>query len=62
MAMSILLWTDAFPKEDIAVQNNLGGITAKQAEKMSQAWRPLTQLPPCCPSGTIRPLSFRADR
>jgi AraC family transcriptional regulator of adaptative response / DNA-3-methyladenine glycosylase II len=40
MAMRILRWPDAFPKEDIAVQNNLGGVTAKQAEEMSQAWRP----------------------
>lgn len=40
MAMRILRWPDAFPKEDIAVQNNLGGITAKQAEELSQAWRP----------------------
>jgi AraC family transcriptional regulator of adaptative response / DNA-3-methyladenine glycosylase II len=40
MAMRILRWPDAFPKEDIAVLNNLGGVTAKQAEEMSQAWRP----------------------
>jgi len=40
MAMRILRWPDAFPKEDVAVLNNLGGVTAKQAEEMSQAWRP----------------------
>lgn len=40
IAMRALHWPDAFPKEDIAVRNNLGGITAKQAEEMSQAWRP----------------------
>jgi AraC family transcriptional regulator of adaptative response / DNA-3-methyladenine glycosylase II len=40
MAMRILRWPDAFPKEDIAVLNNLGGVTPKQAEEMSQAWRP----------------------
>ena len=40
IAMRALRWPDAFPKGDIAVLNNLGGITAKQAEKMSQAWRP----------------------
>ncbi len=33
-------WPDAFPKEDIAVLNRLGGITPKQAEEMSQPWRP----------------------
>jgi AraC family transcriptional regulator, regulatory protein of adaptative response / DNA-3-methyladenine glycosylase II len=40
MAMRALRWPDAFPKEDIAVRHNLGGVTAKQAEEMSQAWRP----------------------
>lgn len=40
IAMRALRWPDAFPKGDIAVLNNLGGVTAKQAEEMSQAWRP----------------------
>jgi AraC family transcriptional regulator of adaptative response / DNA-3-methyladenine glycosylase II len=40
IAMRALHWPDAFPKEDIAVRNNLGGVSAKQAEVMSQAWRP----------------------
>jgi AraC family transcriptional regulator of adaptative response / DNA-3-methyladenine glycosylase II len=40
IAMRALRWPDAFPKEDIAVRNRLGNITAKQAEEMSQAWRP----------------------
>ena len=40
IAMRALRWPDAFPKEDIAVRNKLGGVTAKQAEEMSQAWRP----------------------
>jgi len=40
IAMRALRWPDAFPKSDIAVRNNLGGVTAKQAEEMSQAWRP----------------------
>jgi AraC family transcriptional regulator of adaptative response / DNA-3-methyladenine glycosylase II len=40
IAMRGLRWPDAFPKEDIAVRNNLGGVTARQAEEMSQAWRP----------------------
>jgi AraC family transcriptional regulator of adaptative response / DNA-3-methyladenine glycosylase II len=38
--MRALRWPDAFPPGDIAVLNNLGGITAQQAEAMSQAWRP----------------------
>jgi len=40
IAMRALRWPDAFPKEDIAIRNNLGGVTAKQAEEMSQVWRP----------------------
>lgn len=40
IAMRALRWPDAFPKEDIAVRNNLGGVTAKQAEELSQPWRP----------------------
>jgi AraC family transcriptional regulator of adaptative response / DNA-3-methyladenine glycosylase II len=40
IAMRALRWPDAFPKEDIAVRNNLGGVSAKEAEELSQAWRP----------------------
>jgi AraC family transcriptional regulator, regulatory protein of adaptative response / DNA-3-methyladenine glycosylase II len=40
IAMRALRWPDAFPKEDLAVLNNLGGVTAKRAEEISQAWRP----------------------
>ncbi len=40
IAMRALRWPDAFPKEDIAILNNLGGVTAKRAEEISQAWRP----------------------
>jgi AraC family transcriptional regulator of adaptative response / DNA-3-methyladenine glycosylase II len=40
IAMRALRWPDAFPREDIAVRNNLGGVTAKQAEALSQPWRP----------------------
>lgn len=40
IAMRALRWPDAFPKEDIAVRNKLGGVSAKAAEEMSQAWRP----------------------
>jgi AraC family transcriptional regulator, regulatory protein of adaptative response / DNA-3-methyladenine glycosylase II len=40
IAMRALRWPDAFPKEDIALRKILGGVTAKQAEEMSQPWRP----------------------
>jgi AraC family transcriptional regulator of adaptative response / DNA-3-methyladenine glycosylase II len=40
IAMRALRWPDAFPREDIAVRKNLGGVSAKQAEEMSQSWRP----------------------
>lgn len=40
IAMRALRWPDAFPKEDIVVRNNLGGVSAKEAEVQSQAWRP----------------------
>jgi len=40
IAMRALRWPDAFPKEDIAVRNNLGRVSARQAEEISQAWRP----------------------
>ena len=40
IAMRALRWPDAFPKEDIALRNNLGGVTAKEADALSQAWRP----------------------
>jgi AraC family transcriptional regulator of adaptative response / DNA-3-methyladenine glycosylase II len=40
IAMRALGWPDAFPKEDIAVRNALGGIRPKEAEEISQAWRP----------------------
>lgn len=40
IAMRALRWPDAFPKEDIALRKILGGVTAAQAEALSQAWRP----------------------
>ncbi|WP_309836714.1 AlkA N-terminal domain-containing protein [Pantoea sp. SORGH_AS_0659] len=40
IAMRALRWPDAFPKEDIAIRNNLGGVSAKVAEQISQVWRP----------------------
>lgn len=40
IAMRALRWPDAFPSGDIVVRKNLGGITAKEAELRSRAWRP----------------------
>jgi AraC family transcriptional regulator of adaptative response / DNA-3-methyladenine glycosylase II len=40
IAMRALRWPDAFPKEDIALRNSLGGVTAARAEELSQPWRP----------------------
>lgn len=40
IAMRGLRWPDAFPKEDIVLRQRLGGVSAKQAEVLSQAWRP----------------------
>lgn len=40
IAMRALGWPDAFPKEDIALRNALGRISAKEAEALSQPWRP----------------------
>jgi AraC family transcriptional regulator of adaptative response / DNA-3-methyladenine glycosylase II len=40
IAMRALHWPDAFPKDDRAVRQSLGGVSAKQAEALSQAWRP----------------------
>jgi AraC family transcriptional regulator of adaptative response / DNA-3-methyladenine glycosylase II len=40
IAMRALRWPDAFPTGDIAVRNNLGGVSAKEADLLSQPWRP----------------------
>ena len=40
IAMRALRWPDAFPAGDIVVRKNLGGVTTKEAEQLSQAWRP----------------------
>ncbi len=40
IAMRALAWPDAFPKEDIALRKALDGVTATEAEKLSQPWRP----------------------
>jgi AraC family transcriptional regulator of adaptative response / DNA-3-methyladenine glycosylase II len=38
--MRALRWPDAFPQEDSALRLALGGVSARRAEAMSQAWRP----------------------
>ncbi|WP_034913462.1 DNA-3-methyladenine glycosylase 2 [Erwinia sp. 9145] len=40
IAMRALRWPDAFPEGDVVIRKNLGGVTAKEAEALSQAWRP----------------------
>jgi AraC family transcriptional regulator, regulatory protein of adaptative response / DNA-3-methyladenine glycosylase II len=40
IAMRALRWPDAFPKEDIALRNRLGGVSPREAERLSQPWRP----------------------
>jgi AraC family transcriptional regulator of adaptative response / DNA-3-methyladenine glycosylase II len=40
IAMRALRWPDAFPRDDIAIRNNLGGVSGKEAEEMSLGWRP----------------------
>lgn len=40
IVMRALRWPDAFPKEDIVLRKVLGGVSARQAEEISQAWRP----------------------
>lgn len=40
IALRALRWADAFPKEDIVLQKQMGGLTARQAEARSQPWRP----------------------
>jgi AraC family transcriptional regulator of adaptative response / DNA-3-methyladenine glycosylase II len=40
IAMRASRWPDAFQKEDIAVRNSLGRVSPKEAEEISQAWRP----------------------
>lgn len=40
IAMRALAWPDAFPKEDIVVRQRLGNLSASEAERRSQGWRP----------------------
>ena len=38
--MRALGWPDAFPAGDLVVRKQLGGVTAREAEHRSEAWRP----------------------
>src|ERR1043166_9471519 len=40
IAMRTSRWPDAFPTGDIGVRHNLGRVSPKKAEEMSQTWRP----------------------
>jgi AraC family transcriptional regulator of adaptative response / DNA-3-methyladenine glycosylase II len=40
IAMRASRWPDAFPSGDVAVLKSLGGVTPRQADELSQAWRP----------------------
>ncbi len=40
IAMRALRWSDAFPKEDVALRKRLGGVSARRAAELSEAWRP----------------------
>jgi AraC family transcriptional regulator of adaptative response / DNA-3-methyladenine glycosylase II len=38
--MRVFRWPDAFPKEDLVIRRRFGGVSAKEVEALSQAWRP----------------------
>ena len=40
IAMRALRWTDAFPKEDVVIRKQLGGVTPAEADRLSKPWRP----------------------
>ncbi len=40
IVMRALQWPDAFPKEDIVLRKALGTVSAAEAERLSQPWRP----------------------
>lgn len=40
LALRALGWPDAWPSGDVALRKALGGVSAAQAERISQAWRP----------------------
>lgn len=40
VAMRALGWRDAFPHADLALRKAMGGVTAREARQLSEAWRP----------------------
>jgi AraC family transcriptional regulator of adaptative response / DNA-3-methyladenine glycosylase II len=40
IAMRALRWPDEFPREDLAIRNALGGLSARAAEARAESWRP----------------------
>ena len=40
IAMRALRWPDAFPAGDLIIRKRLGDVTPREAERISQAWRP----------------------
>ena len=40
VAMRALRWPDAFPREDVALRNRLGGVSPADAERLAERWRP----------------------
>jgi AraC family transcriptional regulator of adaptative response / DNA-3-methyladenine glycosylase II len=40
IAMRALRWADAFPKDDVVLRAQLGGVTGAEADRISQAFRP----------------------
>jgi AraC family transcriptional regulator of adaptative response / DNA-3-methyladenine glycosylase II len=40
IAMRVFRSPDAFPKEDLVVRRTFGGVSAREVEAVSQAWRP----------------------
>jgi AraC family transcriptional regulator of adaptative response / DNA-3-methyladenine glycosylase II len=40
IAMRALRYPDAFPSQDIALRNRLGGVTPREAQRRAEAWRP----------------------
>jgi AraC family transcriptional regulator of adaptative response / DNA-3-methyladenine glycosylase II len=40
IAMRALRWSDAFPREDVVLRARLGGVSSREADALSRAWRP----------------------
>lgn len=40
LAMRVLRWSDGFPASDLGLRKAAGGVSARELERISQAWRP----------------------